>query len=618
MEHLKNIVDSLPENPGCYQYLDKEGVIIYVGKAKNLRKRVASYFIGTQESLKTRLLIEKIRDIRYVVVHSEEDALLLENNLIKQHQPKYNVMLKDGKTYPSICITNEEYPRIFKTRKIDKRWGTFFGPYSHYPTVVGLVELLNKMFRFRSCRLPLTQGNIQSGRYKVCLDYHIKKCDGVCIGKVSREAYFEKTEKAKAILRGQVAEISKGYYQEMQRLSGELRFEEAEEAKQVYELLERYRERSEVVNRSVHDVDVFSIVSDEKVAYINYLHIAGGAINQAFTFEYKKKLAEDEPYLLGLGIVEMRARFRSQSKEIVVSQLPDISIEGCEYTMPTRGDRKKLLDLSLLNVRQYRLDSLKQAEKLNPEQRTTRLLTEIKEQLHLEKLPYRIECFDNSHIQGSNPVCGCVVFTQGKATKSEYRKYQIKEAKGGDDYDSMREVARRRYCQIVAGTLPAPDLIIVDGGKGQMEAMRGVIEDELGLRIPLVGLAKNHKHRTSEVLCGNPPMVLGIKQGTPLFRLLESIQTEVHRFALSYHQARRSKSQIHSLLDDIKGIGVQTKGLLLKEYKSVKRIREADEQAIAQLIGKHKATILKQALHASEASTADTALMPSDEKNKTR
>ena len=593
---LKGIVSNLPEGPGIYQYLDEEGTIIYVGKAKNLKRRVSSYFNKDHDSLKTRLLVRKIRDIKYIVVRSEEDALLLENNLIKRYQPHYNVLLKDDKTYPSICVSKEEFPRIFKTRHIDKRGGVYFGPYTHLPSMYAVLELIGKIFRVRSCRFPLHEENIAKGKYKVCLDYHIKKCDGPCIGAISRGQYNENIERAKKILRGNTEEISREYLQEMKAAAAEMRFEDAQRAKEMYELIEGYKAKSEIVSRSVTNVDVFSILSDEKVAYINYLHITQGSINQAFTFEYKKKLDETDEELLLMGIVEMRERYGSTSPEIVVPFRPEVEMQGVEFTVPKAGERKKLLDLSLLNVKQYKLDRLKQAEKLNPEQRSVRLMKEIQEQLRLPKLPNRIECFDNSHIQGSDAVAGCVVFLKAKPAKSEYRKYQIKGGEGGDDYGSMREVAFRRYKRAVEEGSPLPDLIVADGGKGQMEALRQVTYGELGLDIPILGLAKDRKHRTSEVLYGFPAVVVGIKQGTALFHLLERIQDEVHRYAISYHRDRRSKGQTHSALDEIKGIGPKTKDLLLKKYKSLKRIGEADPAEIGALIGQKKAEALLRAL----------------------
>lgn len=595
-EKLKGIVSNLPEGPGIYQYIGAEGNVIYVGKAKNLKRRVSSYFNKEHDSLKTRLLVRHIRDIKYIVVRSEEDALLLENNLIKQYKPKYNVLLKDDKTYPQICVSKEEFPRIYKTRRIDKRNGTYFGPYTHLPSMYAVLELIGKVFRIRSCRFPLHQEKIDSGKYKVCLDYHIKKCDGPCVGAISREEYGANIERAKKILRGNTEEISREYLHKMREAANGLRFEEAQKAKEMYELIESYKARSEVVGKNVTNVDVFSILSDEKVAYVNYLHITQGCINRAFTFEYKKKLDESDEELLMMGIVEMRERYGSTAREIIVPFQPEITMGEVEFTVPKGGDRKKLLDLSLLNVKQYKLDRLKQAEKLNPEQRSVRLMKEIQEQLHLPKLPNRIECFDNSHIQGSDPVAGCVVFIKAKPAKNEYRKYQIKGGEGDDDYGSMREVAFRRYKRALEEGSPLPDLIVADGGKGQMEALRQITCGQLGLDIPIVGLAKDRKHRTSEVLYGFPPAVVGIKQGTALFHLLERIQEEVHRYAITYHRDRRSKGQTHSALDEIKGIGPKTKETLLRKYKSTKRIAQADPEEISALIGGKKAALLLQAL----------------------
>lgn len=594
--HLKGIVNNLPEMPGIYQYLNEEGTIIYVGKAKNLKRRVSSYFNKEHDSMKTRLLVRKIRDIKYIVVKSEEDALLLENNLIKRYKPKYNVLLKDDKTYPSICITKEDFPRIFKTRKIDRKGGLFFGPYTHLPSMYAVLELIHRIYKIRSCHLPMNEENVQCGKYKVCLDYHIKKCYGPCVGHINKEKYNQNIDEAKEILRGNTGAIAKEYLKRMQTLAAEMRFEEAQEAKEMYELIEGYKAKSEIVSSSVHNIDVFSIETDEKAAYINYLHIANGSINQAFTFEYKKKLDEEKEELLAMGIIEMRERYQSKSPEIIVPFEPDMQINGVEFVVPQRGDKKKLLDLSILNVKQYKIDRLKQAEKLNPEQRSVRLMKEIQEQLHLEKLPNRIECFDNSNTQGSDPVAGCVVFLKAKPAKKEYRKYQIKTVEGPDDYASMKEVARRRYKRALEEGTPLPDLILTDGGKGQMEAMRQVVEDELKLKIPIAGLAKDRKHRTSEILYGFPPATVGIKQGTPLFHLLERIQDEVHRYAITYHRDRRSKSQTHSALDDIKGIGPKTKETLLKHFKSLKRLLASNEQEIARIIGEKKAKTLLEAL----------------------
>ncbi len=595
-ERLKGIVLNLPETPGIYQYLNEEGTIIYVGKAKNLKRRVASYFNKEHESGKTRVLVKKIRDIKYIVVNSEEDALLLENNLIKRYKPRYNVLLKDDKTYPSICVTKEEFPRIFKTRKIDKKGGIYFGPYTHLPSMYGVLDLIKRLFKVRSCHLPLSTERIEAGKFKVCLEYHIKKCEGPCVGYVTREEYRENIERAKEILKGNTIEISREYLKQMQQLSKELRFEEAQKIKEKYELIENYKAKSEIVSSTVNNVDVFAIEDDEKSAYINYLHITNGSINQAFTFEYRKKLNESKEDLLAMGIVEMRERYKSTSREIIVPFELEFSIKDVEFTIPQRGDKKKLLELSVLNVKQYKIDRLKQAEKLNPEQRSVRLMKEIQQELKLEKMPNHIECFDNSNIQGSNPVAACVVFKKAKPSKKDYRKYHIKTVEGADDYASMKEIARRRYSRAIEEESPLPDLILTDGGKGHMEAMREVIEDELHLHIPIVGLAKDRRHRTSEVLYGFPPVIIGIKQQSPLFHLLEQIQEEVHRFAITFHREQRSKKQTHSQLDEIKGIGPKTKELLLKEFKSVKRISEASEEELSTRIGSSKAALLKSAL----------------------
>lgn len=598
-EKLKGIVNSLPESPGVYQYLDENEIIIYVGKAKSLKRRVSSYFNKEHEPGKTRVLVKKIRDIKYIVVKDEEDALLLENNLIKRYKPRYNVLLKDDKTYPSICVTKEEFPRIFKTRNIDKKGGIYYGPYTHLPSMYAVLDLIKRLFKVRTCRLPLNTEQIKAGKFKVCLEYHIKKCEGPCVGYIKREEYQSNIQKAKEILKGNTADISREYLKLMQELADELRFEEAQKIKEKHELIESYKAKSEIVSSIENNVDVFAIEDDEKSAYINYLHIVNGSITQAFTFEYRKKLNETKEELLILGIVEMRERYHSTSREIIVPFEPEIGIKDIDFIVPQRGEKKKLLDLSILNVKQYKIDRLKQAEKLNPEQRSVRLMKEIQQELKLEKLPNHIECFDNSNIQGSNPVAACVVFRKAKPSKKEYRKYHIKTVEGADDYASMREVSWRRYSRIIEEGGELPDLILTDGGKGHMEAMREIIEDTLHLQIPIVGLAKDRKHRTSEILYGFPPALIGIKQGTPLFRLLEQIQEEVHRFAISFHRDQRSKSQTHSILDEIKGIGPKTKETLLKEFKSVKRILQANESELNILIGETKTALLKSALNNS-------------------
>lgn len=595
-DYLRSIVMNLPETPGIYQYLDSEGTIIYVGKAKNLKRRVYSYFAKEHESRKTRVLVTRIADIRYIVVNTEEDALLLENNLIKKYRPRYNVLLKDDKSYPSICVSNEYFPRVFKTRKLIRDGSTYFGPYSHVPSMMAMLELIKRLYPLRTCNLALTPENITAGKYKVCLEYHIKNCKGPCIGAQSHDEYMKSIAEIREILKGNTQSISNALMEEMQKLAEELRFEEAQKVKEKYELIENYRSKSEVVSSVIHNIDVFSIETDESSAYINYLHITNGCVNQAFTFEYKMRVNESKEELLQLGIVEMRERYQSQSKEIIVPFELDMEMNGVTFTVPQRGDKKHLLELSLLNVKQYKVDRLKQAEKLNPEQRSARLMKEIQTQLGLDRLPVHIECFDNSNIQGSDAVAACVVFRKTKPSKKEYRKYNIKTVTGPDDYASMQEVVRRRYTRILEEQGELPDVILTDGGKGQMEVVRQVIEDELHLNIPIVGLAKDNRHRTSEVLFGFPPLTIGIKQGTPLFHLLEQIQDEVHRFAITFHRDKRSKSQVASALDSIKGIGEKRKSDLLRTFKSVARIRKASLQEIAAVIGEAAAINVKEAL----------------------
>lgn len=590
--YLKGIVLNLPECPGCYQYLNDKGEIIYVGKAKNLKRRVYSYFSKEHPNRKTAMLVSRIRDIKYIVVKTEADALLLENNLIKKYKPHYNVLLKDDKTYPSICVTNEYFPRIFKTRNIIRNGSTYFGPYSHTPTIKSLLELIKKLYPLRTCHLPLTPENIRNGKFQVCLEYHIKNCKGPCTGCQSHEEYMQYIMEAKEILKGNTAEVGRKLLAEMQQLAGELRFEEAQELKQKYELIENHRYRSEVVSNVLHNIDVFAIEDDENVAYINYLHVTNGCINQAFTFEYKKRLNETQEELLSLGIVEMRERYKSTSREIIIPFEIELPMENVNLTIPQRGDKRKLLELSILNVKQYKADRLKQSEKLNPEQKSVRLMKEIQEQLKLEKLPLQIECFDNSNISGTDAVAACVVFKKCKPSKADYRKYNIKTVEGPDDYASMQEVVRRRYGRLKEEGAPLPDLIITDGGKGQMEVVRQVIENELRLSIPIAGLAKDDRHRTHELIFGFPPVVIGLKQDSPLFRLLTQIQDEVHRFAITFHRDKRSKHQVASGLDRIKGIGDKTKTLLLKEFKSVKRIREATLEQLISAVGKAKAMIV--------------------------
>ena len=582
-EYLKGIVSNLPEKPGIYQYLNAEGTIIYVGKAKNLKRRVYSYFSKEHQPGKTRVLVSKIADIRYIVVNSEEDALLLENNLIKKYKPRYNVLLKDDKTYPSICVQNEYFPRVFKTRRIIRNGSSYYGPYSHSPSMHAVLDLIKHLYPLRTCNLNLSPENIRAGKFNVCLEYHIKNCAGPCIGLQSQEEYLKNIAEIKEILKGNTQEISRLLYQRMQDLAAEMKFEEAQKVKEKYALIENYRSKSEVVSSVLHNIDVFSIEEDgEKSAFINYLHITNGAINQAFTFEYKKKLNETKEELLTLGIIEMRERYKSASREIIVPFDIEIELNDVTFTIPQRGDKKKLLELSLLNVKQYKADRMKQAEKLNPEQRSMRLMKEIQQELHLDRLPMQIECFDNSNIQGTDAVAACVVFKKAKPSKSDYRKYNIKTVVGADDYASMKEVVRRRYQRAIEEESPLPDLIITDGGKGQMEVVRQVME-ELQLDIPIAGLAKDRKHRTSEVLFGFPPQTIGIKQHSPLFRLLEQIQDEVHRFAITFHRDKRSKRQVASALDNIKGIGEKTKTALLKEFKSVKRIKEATIEEVSAL-----------------------------------
>ncbi len=596
-EYLKGIVSNLPEKPGIYQYLNAEGTIIYVGKAKNLKRRVYSYFSKEHQPGKTRVLVSKIADIRYIVVNSEEDALLLENNLIKKYKPRYNVLLKDDKTYPSICVQNEYFPRVFKTRRIIRNGSSYYGPYSHAPSMHAVLDLIKHLYPLRTCSLNLSPENIRAGKFNVCLEYHIKNCAGPCIGLQSQEEYLKNISEIKEILKGNTQEISKMLYQQMQDLAAEMKFEEAQKVKEKYALIENYRSKSEVVSSVLHNIDVFSIEEDgEKSAFINYLHITNGAINQAFTFEYKKKLNETKEELLTLGIIEMRERYKSASREIIVPFDIEMELNNVTFTIPQRGDKKKLLELSLLNVKQYKADRMKQAEKLNPEQRSMRLMKEIQQELHLDRLPMQIECFDNSNIQGTDAVAACVVFKKAKPSKNDYRKYNIKTVVGADDYASMKEVVRRRYQRVLEEESPLPDLIITDGGKGQMEVVRQVME-ELQLDIPIAGLAKDRKHRTSEVLFGFPPQTIGIKQHSPLFRLLEQIQDEVHRFAITFHRDKRSKRQVSSALDSIKGIGEKTKTLLLKEFKSVKRIKEASMEEVATVIGESKAKIVKEGLN---------------------
>lgn len=591
-EYLRAIVGSLPEKPGCYQYLDDSGTIIYVGKAKNLKRRVSSYFNRDHDNFKTKVLVSKIRDIKYIVVNTEEDALLLENNLIKQWNPRYNILLKDGKTYPSICVTNEYLPRVLYTRKIDKRFGTYFGPYSHIPTLQALLDLIKNLYPLRRCREKITGESIKEGKHKLCLEYHIKNCKGPCCGLQDREEYLEYIREAKEILKGNTADIERQMLAKMQEYAEEMRFEEAEVLKRKYLLLENYRSKSEVVSNTLHNIDVFNIENDDKKAYINFLHVVNGCINQAFTFEYTKKLNESEEELLVAGIGEMRARYESTSKEIIVPFHVELNLENVEFTIPQRGDKRKLLELSKLNALQYKKDRLNQADKLNPEQKQVRCLKELQTALGLEELPMHIECFDNSNISGEDAVAGCVVFRKGKPSKQDYRKYNIKTVVGPDDYSSMKEVVRRRYSRMMEEETPLPDLIITDGGKGQMEVVREVVEDELHLMIPIAGLAKNEHHRTNELLFGFPQRTINLKPESETFHLLTRIQDEVHRFAITFHRDKRSKRQIASELDSIEGIGAKSKELLLKQFKSVARMRKCSEQELCECIGKSKGRLL--------------------------
>lgn len=595
-EHLKGIVGSLPECPGCYQYLDDTGTIIYVGKAKNLKRRVSSYFNREHESLKTNILVSKIRDIKYIVVNSEEDALLLENNLIKQWTPRYNILLKDGKTYPSICITKEYLPRIFQTRKINKKIGEYYGPYSHVPTMYALLDLIKNLYPIRRCNETITESSIEKGKHKVCLEYHIKNCLAPCCKRQNREDYLKYIEQAREILKGNTIEIEQELINEMATLSREMKFEEAEIIKKRYDLIESYRSKSEVVSNTIHDVDVFNIENNDEIAYVNYLHVLRGCIVQAFTFEIKKKLNESSEEILTAAIVELRNRYNSTSREIIVPFHVEQFLTDVTFITPQKGDKERLLELSKLNVMQYKKDRINQADKLNPEQRQVRIMEELKKSLGLESLPMHIECFDNSNISGSDPVAGCVVFRKCKPSKKEYRTYNIKSVEGPDDYASMKEVVRRRYSRMLEEGISLPDLIITDGGKGQMEVVREVIYDELGLEIPIAGLAKDDKHRTNELLFGFPPQIISLKVDSPLFKLLTQIQDEVHRFAISFHRNKRSKRQVLSELDSIKGIGEKTKVILLKRFKTLSRIKEANLAELSELIGKCKAEILISAL----------------------
>lgn len=605
LARLKNIVLNMPEKPGSYQYYDESHTIIYVGKAKNLKRRVSSYFHKEVDRYKTKVLVSKIWDISYTVVNSEEDALLLENSLIKKYNPRYNVLLKDGKTYPSICVTNEYYPRIFKTRHINKKFGTFFGPYSNTASMYAVLELIKKLYKPRTCRLLLTRESVERGAFKPCLEYHIHNCLGPCIGRQSYEEYAENMRQAREILKGNTRQLSDMLYKNMQRLAENLEFEAAERVKQKYLLIENYCSKSEVVSHTITDIDVFTIADDDtrSHAFINFMHVRNGAVNQSFTFEYKRKLDETDEELLITAIPEIRERFKSEAKEIVVPFEMEWHLKDAVFFVPQRGDKKHLLELSEMNCRQYKFDRLKQAEKLNPEQKQTRLMKELQQKLGMEKMPYTIECFDNSNISGTDAVAGCVVFKAMKPSKKDYRKYNIKTVTGPDDYASMKEVVRRRYSRMIEEETPLPDLIITDGGKGQMEVVREVIEDELHLRIPIAGLAKDDRHRTNELLFGFPQKVIGLKTDSELFHVLTHIQDEVHRYAITFHRDKRSKHALHSELDDIRGIGPKTKEALLHHFRTVRRISEASDDELAAVVGSSKAAILKA--HFKEKGNAD-------------
>lgn len=600
LAYLKSIVSSLPEKPGTYQFYDSEHTIIYVGKAKNLKNRVSSYFHKEVDRFKTKVLVSKIHDITYTVVNTEEDALLIENQLIKQYKPKYNVLLKDGKTYPSICVTNEYFPRIFKTRTINKHYGTFYGPYSHIGSMNAILEIIKKVYKPRTCRYPITKEGIEQGKYKPCLEYHIHNCSAPCINKQSYEDYQEAIKQAREILKGNTRNVQQMLRLKMQKYAEELKFEDAELCKHRYLALENFAAKSEIVNYTITDVDVFTIVDDDtrKNAFVNYIHVKNGSINQSFTYEYKRKLDETDEELLNVAILEIRERFKSTAKEIIVPFELDFRIKDAEFVIPKRGDKWHLLELSEMNAKQYKFDRLKQSEKLNPQQKQTRLMRELQEKLKLPKLPYQIECFDNSNISGSDAVAGCIVYKGMKPSKTDYRKYNIKTVVGPDDYASMQEVVRRRYTRMQEEGSALPDLIITDGGKGQMEVVREVIEDELHLKIPIAGLAKDDKHRTNELLFGFPQQVVALNVKSELFRVLTQIQDEVHRYAISFHRSKRSKHQLHSELDDIKGVGPKTKDMLLKKLKSVNNIKEADIQSLTNIIGTSKASIIYNYFHA--------------------
>lgn len=590
-EKLKPIVQSLPEKPGCYQYLNTNGQVIYVGKAKNLKRRVSSYFIKEQQTYKTKLLVKQIADIKYIVVNSEWDALLLENNLIKKYKPKYNILLKDDKTYPSICITGEQFPRVFKTRNIIRNGSAYYGPYSHVGTLNALLALISEVYSIRTCKHTLNETDIQKGNYKECLEYHIKRCKAPCIGLQSKEDYNKEISEIREILKGKTIELSKNILDEIKKEAAKLNFERAQVLKEKYQTLAAFTERSQVVSSGLDNVDVYSIEEDEDVVFVNYMHLSNGCINQAFTFEYKRKLDESIEEMLLTGFAEMRTRYKSNAKEVIVPFKPETNIDGVEWVVPQKGEKKKLLDLSILNVKQYRADRLKRSDKLNPEQKQTRILKELQNLLKIEKIPLHIECFDNSHISGSDAVAACVVYKNGKKAKNEYRLFNLKEESGGDDYASMYEVMHRRYSRMVEEDSKLPDLIIVDGGKGQMSIAKEVI-DNLHININIAGLVKNNHHKTSALLFGFPQMEVGIKADSELFRLFEQMQEEVHRVAISFHKKKRSKRQLSSEFADIKGIGDKTSELLLKKFKSIKRIKEATETELTEVIGKSKTAII--------------------------
>ena len=595
-KRLKLIIRNLPEKPGCYQYLDEQGTVIYVGKAKNLKRRVSSYFIKESQTDKTRMLVSKISDLKYIVVETEWDAFLLENNLIKRYKPRYNILLKDDKTYPSICITREDFPRVFKTRKIIRNGSEYYGPYSHVGTLNGLLQIISDAYKVRTCRLPLSAEAIKSGKFKECLEYHIKKCPAPCLGRITKDEYNSQIAEIREILKGRSQELTRAMMQEMKSLAVQMKFEEAQAIKFKYDTIMEFREKSRVVDTGLDNVDVYNIDQDEDVVFVNYLHVAGGCINQAFTFEYKRKMDESLDEMLMLAIVEMRARYHSTAREIIVPFLPESEITGVSWTVPQKGEKKKLLELSALNVKQYRADRLKRSDKLNPEQKHTRLMKELGSLLGLEKTPMRIECFDNSHISGTDAVAACIVYENGKPSRKDYRLYNIKSGAGGDDYGSMYEVMMRRWTRALEESAPLPDLVIVDGGKGQMSTAKEVV-DNLNINVNIAGLVKNDRHKTSGLLYGFPQLEVGIKPDSELFRLMEQMQEEVHRVAISFHRKKRSKRQTQSELTDIKGIGENTATVLIKKFKSVKRISEASIEELTAEVGKAKAQTVYNWFH---------------------